>query len=127
MPQLTVAYAGGWPTEIRMARRFAEGEGLKYNQNARELAFVAVGDAIELKHISLKDIVDELDDRQSDGMFLGCANIAWVISEAEGAALQRLNEKKALVVAQIAAQKEQDERAYAVAMQSVRGLDEVIS
>ena len=90
----TVAHSDSYKgVHIVNARRFFEDEKSQYATWFAALGFVAMGDVVEYD-LSLGDLWDILN-RQSDGMFLGCDNQAWIITEEDESMIITLAAKRA--------------------------------
>ena len=87
---IVIEYAPCYDTSICDARRLTDEEKKHYRPEFAEKGFIGLGDDITVKHIELSD----LPKRKADGCFLGCNNIAFIISNEEKEAFIALNAKR---------------------------------
>lgn len=89
---IALEYADSYGVSIGTARRLTNEEKQHYLPDVRDRIFVGTDkDNIDLKFVS----GDDLPKREADGMFLDCANRAYIISDAERDRFVRLNAERA--------------------------------
>lgn len=95
---LTCEVAFSYGISLRKARRFSEEEKEKYAEWFRDKGFVCLKSSfnIDLEHITWEDVREVLNNRDDDGSFSGCSNVAYIISQNEWDELVELNAKKRL-------------------------------
>ena len=95
---LTCEVAFSYGISLRKARRFSEEEKEKYAEWFRDKGFVCLKSSfnIDLEHITWEDVREVLNNRDDDGSFSGCSNVAYIISQNEWDELVELNTKKGL-------------------------------
>lgn len=83
--------------------------------NGRETGtlFIGTGNTTELKYITWMDLKDMgIRKRPSDGIFRGCSNVAWYITEEEADKLIALNASREAAAPALKAKMEEEEREY---------------
>lgn len=82
---LTLEWAYSYSLTLYKARHLTDKEKVKYKNGLQDKIFVALGDRIKLDDTDILEIEDILGKpaNESDGMFTGCSNQAYIISREQ--------------------------------------------
>lgn len=90
---LTVEYATSWGCTLQKAQHLTEADRQRYAADFRPLVMRPVSEEIELKHISWRELFSIVGQDQYEGVFPGCDNRVYAITQEQWDELISLNGK----------------------------------
>lgn len=92
---LVCEVTGVYGVFLHLARRFTDDEKKDYSDYFKERGFVGISEALIMEGLTESDVSSVLgDDRECDGSFLSCFNMAYIITDTEWIELMELNKQR---------------------------------